>query len=110
MLIAGGALRTMRLVNKATSNYHLDAQHACAAPAKSASPTLLAACKTLAKAKTAAPLHAIDAASSGQCFELRTYIYYNLRANGPDYFLKLAIDQITSAAPAQKDAGGTVDE
>ena len=26
------------------------------------------------------------------------------------YFLKLAIDQITSAAPAQKDAGGTVDE
>ena len=31
MLIAGGALRTMRLVNKATSNYHVDAQHACAA-------------------------------------------------------------------------------
>ena len=26
------------------------------------------------------------------------------------YFLKFAIDQITSAAPAQKDAGGTVDE
>ena len=26
------------------------------------------------------------------------------------YFLKLAIDQITSAAPAQNDAGGTVEE
>ena len=26
------------------------------------------------------------------------------------YFLKFAIDQITSAAPAQKDAGGTVEE
>ena len=31
MLIAGGALRTMRLVNKATSNYHVDAQYARAA-------------------------------------------------------------------------------
>ena len=26
------------------------------------------------------------------------------------YFLKFAIDQITSAAPAQNDAGGTVEE
>jgi hypothetical protein len=31
MLIAGRALRTMRLVNNATSNYHVDAQRSCAA-------------------------------------------------------------------------------
>ena len=36
--------------------------------------------------------------------------YYILAREMSLYFLKFAIDQITSAAPAQKDAGGTVDE
>ena len=36
--------------------------------------------------------------------------YYILAREMSLYFLKLAIDQITSAAPAQKDAGGTVEE
>ena len=67
MLIAGGALRTMRLVNKATSNYHVDAQHACAARYKVGNfANRLAGIETLAK-KTALTrphrLQAIDATS-----------------------------------------------
>ena len=53
-------------------------------------------------------LHAIDAVSGHELnYELR---YYILARDEQPHFLKLAIDQITSAAPAQNDAGGTVDE
>ena len=49
--------------------------------------------------------HAIDATQNElNCLDT---IYLRERSL---YFLKLAIDQITSAAPAQKDAGGTVEE
>ena len=50
-------------------------------------------------------LHAIDATQN----ELNYLDTIYLREMSL-YFLKLAIDQITSAAPAQKDAGGTVEE
>ena len=61
MLIAGGALRTMRLVNKATSNYHVDAQHACAARLKSG---LEIAQDGFCHEFGTHRLHAIDAASA----------------------------------------------
>ena len=49
--------------------------------------------------------HAIDATQN----ELNYLDTIYLRETSL-YFLKLAIDQITSAAPAQNDAGGTVEE
>ena len=56
-----------------------------------------------------ARLHAIDAAFLDTILNYELIIYTTCET-GPNYFLKFAIDQITSAAPAQKDAGGTVEE
>ena len=55
-----------------------------------------------------ARLHAIDAAFLDTILNYELIIY--TCETGPNYFLKFAMLQITSAAPAQKDAGGTVDE
>ena len=62
MLIAGGALRTMRLVNKATSNYHVDALHAVQL-VQSSFRQRNTRTHHAASLITTARLHAIDAAS-----------------------------------------------
>ena len=56
-----------------------------------------------------ARLHAIDAAFLDTILNYELIIYTTCET-GPNYFLKFAMLQMTRAAPAQKDAGGTVDE
>ena len=79
MLIAGEALRTMRLVNKATSNYHVDAQHACAARAQckvSLETGFMRTCQRPPKPHPRPPprLHQRDRHT---IFEPRTYTIYS---------------------------------
>ena len=61
MLIAGRTTRAVRLVTTATSNYHVDAQHACAARLKSG---LEIAQDGFCHEFGTHRLHAIDAASA----------------------------------------------
>ena len=61
MLIAGGALRTMRLVSKATSNYHVIAQRSCKMRVNTKLHRQLGFFRTRVSKPTL--LHAIDAAS-----------------------------------------------
>ena len=127
MLIAGGALRTMRLVNKATSNYHVDAQHACAAREQSRispEPGFFARIDPARAPPVTPSTRRSDATNPNFRIHLRDRAPPpNTRPRTdedrrlatdvrrvPHYFLKFAMLQITRAAPAQKDAGGTVDE
>ena len=84
MLIAGGALRTMRLMNNTTSNYHLDARHACAArehglnTARRISPEP-GFSRVLSDTLGNARLHAIDAAFLDTILNYELIIYTTWR-------------------------------